>query len=77
MWGDNSGIPMKFGDNTKTFEPILEHYCDKYKENMEIVGINKHGVKVRHYYTMLKLPMVLYYMPLCKHLKCYSDNFIK
>ena len=77
MWGDNSSIPMTFGENIKTFEPVLEHYCDKYKENMEIVGINKHGVKVRHYYTMLKLPMVLYYMPLCKHLNCYSDNFIK
>ena len=77
IWGDNSSIPMKFSENIKTFEPILEHYCDKYKENMEIVGINKHGVKVRHYYTMLKLPMVLYYMPLCRHLNCYSDNFIK
>ena len=77
IWGDNSGIPMTFGENIKTFEPVLEHYCDKYKENMEIVGINKHGVKVRHYYTMLKLPMALYYMPLCRHLNCYADNFIK
>ena len=34
MWGDNSSIPMKFSENNKTFEPILEHYCDKYKENM-------------------------------------------
>ena len=76
IWGDNSIIPMTFGVNHKAFEPVLKHYCEKYKEYMDIVGINMHGVEVRHYYTMLKLPMILYYMPLCKQLKCYSDNFI-
>jgi hypothetical protein len=76
IWGDNSIIPMTFGVNYKAFEPVLKHYCVKNREYMDIVGINIHGVEVRHYYTMLKLPMVLYYMPLCKQLKCYSDNFI-
>ena len=75
IWHNGTKIPMTFGENN-SFEPVLEHYCEEYKDNMEKIGINLHGVKVRHYYTMLKLPIALYYMPLLKHLKSYSDNFI-
>lgn len=75
IWHNGTKIPMKFGENN-VFEPVLEHYCEEYKDNMEKIGINLHGVKVRHYYTMLKLPIALYYMPLLKHLNSYSDNFI-
>ena len=44
---------------------------------MDIIGINYNDVLDNHYYTMLKLPIALYYMPLCKSLNSYTDNFIK
>ena len=63
-------------EDNKIINLVDSHPIEEYKDNMEKIGINLHGVKVRHYYTMLKLPIALYYMPLLKHLKSYSDNFI-
>lgn len=76
IWGDGAAIKMQFGENSMV-EPILEHYCKKYKDNLEKIGVRMHGITTRHYYSMLKLPIALYYMPICKHLNCYTDNFIK
>ena len=76
IWSDGTVIKMQFGENN-VFEPILTHYCEKYKDNLEKIGVNMHGITTRHYYSMLKIPIALYYMPICKHLNCYTDNFIK
>ena len=77
IWYNNSTIKMDFRKDGKLSEPVLKYYCDLYKDNMEKIGINWHGVQERHYYTLLKLPIALYYMPICKYLNSYSDNFIK
>lgn len=77
VWYNNSVIKIDFRKESKLSEPMLKHYCDVYKDNMEKIGINWNGVEQRHYYTLLKLPIALYYMPLCEKLKSYSDNFIK
>lgn len=77
IWSNGTIIKIDFNKEGKLIEPVLKHYCDKYKDNMEKIGINWHGVEVNHYYTLLKLPIALYYMPICEHLKSYSDNFIK
>lgn len=76
IWSDGTIIKMKFGENNVS-EPILTHHCEKYKDNLEKIGVKMHEITERHYYSMLKLPIALYYMPICKHLKCYTDNFIK
>ncbi len=76
IWSGNSSIQMKLNKNNMN-DPILKHYCEKYKDNMEKIGIKYQDVLDNHYYTMLKLPIAMYYMPLCKSLNSYTDNFIK
>ena len=75
IWTGNSTINIKINNNTT--DPILKHYCEKYKDSMEMIGINYQGVLDNHYYTMLKLPIALYYIPLCKSQGSYTSNFIK
>ena len=76
IWTGTNVIPIKINQNNMG-EPILKHYCEKYKDNMDNIGIKYQDVLDNKYYTMLKLPIALYYMPLCKTLNSYSDNFIK
>lgn len=76
VWTGNSSIQIKINPNSIN-NPILKHYCEKYKDNLDKIGINYQGVLDNHYYTMLKLPIAVYYMPLCESLNSYTDNFIK
>jgi len=76
VWTGNSSIQIKINPNSMN-NPILKHYCEKYKDNLDKIGINYQGVLDNHYYTMLKLPIAVYYMPLCESLNSYRDNFIK
>ena len=76
IWHNGTIIHVDFRKDSKP-SPVLKHYCEEYKDYMDMVGINWYGVESKHYYSLLKLPIALYYMPLCKHLNSFSDNFIK
>ena len=47
------------------------------KENLEKVGITKTGVIEDEYYSLLKAPIALLFMPMCKSLRIYEENFNK
>ena len=77
VWNANSTYSMFFGNKGKTMKPMLNHALEVYKENLEKVGITKTGVIEDEYYSLLKAPIALLFMPMCKSLRIYEENFNK
>jgi len=75
VWNANSTYSMFFGNKGKTMKPMLNHALEVYKENLEKVGITKNGVLEDEYYSLLKAPIALLFMPMCKSLRIYEENF--
>lgn len=76
VWNANSTYSMFFGEKGKTMKPMLNHALEMYKDNMEKINVNKSKVIENEYYSLLKLPIAVLFMPLCKAMNCYEDNFI-
>ena len=71
----NGITPILLSETVSHHRPVLEHYCELYKDNLERVGINIKSILNNHYYSLLRLPIALFYMPICRHLNCYEENF--
>ena len=48
---------------------------ERFSEYLEIVGISSKSVLENDYYSLLKLPIAVLYMPMCKSLGIYDINF--
>jgi len=55
--------------------PMLRHYCERYKDNLEKVGITVEQIINCEYSAMLKAPIALMFMPQLKTYGYYDDNF--
>ena len=75
VWNANTTYSMFFGQKGRGMIPMLRHSCDVYKENMEKLGININDVIDAEYYSLLKIPIALLFMPMCKALNMYEENF--
>ena len=69
-------MAMFFGKKGKQMIPMLRHSCEVYKENLEKIGVKVSDVVDGEYYSLLKLPFALLYMPMLKFYGYYDDNFI-
>ena len=67
---------MFFGEKGKAMKPMLNHALEVYKENLEKIGITKNCILDNEYYSLLKAPIALLFMPMCKSINCYKENFI-
>ena len=76
VWNANTTYSMYFGEKGKTMKPMLNHALEVYKENLEKIGVTKNGILDNDYYHLLKAPIALLFMPMCKSLNCYEENFI-
>jgi len=76
IWNGNSTYSMFFGKKGKQMIPMLRHSCEVYKENLEKIGVKVSDVVDGEYYSLLKLPFALLYMPMLKFYGYYDDNFI-
>ena len=76
VWSANSTYSMFFGEKGKAMKPMLNHALEVYKENLEKVGVTKNDILNNEYYNLLKAPIALLFMPMCKALNCYEENFI-
>lgn len=77
IWSGNSTYSMFFGNKGKAMIPMLRHACEIYKDNLEKCQIKTEDLINGEYYALLKCPIALLHMPLCKSLNIYSINFIK
>jgi hypothetical protein len=75
VWSGNSTYTMFFGQKGRGMVPMLRHSCEVYKDNMDKLGINIDDVINADYYTLLKIPFALSFMPMCKALNMYDENF--
>ncbi len=75
IWMNNSTISMYFGNKGKAMVSQLQYYLEKYKENLEIIGITKQQVLDNEYNALLKLPFAVLFMPMCKSFNIYDANF--
>jgi hypothetical protein len=75
VWNANTTYSMFFGQKGRGMVPMLRHSCDVYKENMEKLDIDINDVIDAEYYSLLKIPIALLFMPMCKSLNMYEENF--
>ena len=75
VWNANTTYSMFFGQKGRGMIPMLRHSCDVYKENMEKLDIDINDVIDAEYYSLLKIPIALLFMPMCKALNMYEENF--
>jgi len=75
VWSGNSTFSLFFGWKGKGMKSQTASVLEKYKQNLEIVGISSNSVLEDDYSSLLKLPMAVLYMPMCKTLGIYDINF--
>ena len=75
VWNANTTYSMYFGQKGRGMTPMLRHSCDVHKENMEKLDIDINKVIDAEYYSLLKIPLALLFMPMCKALNMYEENF--
>ena len=75
VWNANTTYSMYFGQKGRGMTPMLRHSCDVYKENMEKLDIDINKVIDAEYFALLKVPIALLFMPMCKALNMYEENF--
>ena len=75
VWSGNSTSTMFFGQKGRGMIPMLRHSCEVYKDNMDKLDINIDDVINAEYYALLKIPFALTFMPMCKALNMYDENF--
>lgn len=75
VWNNNSTSSIFFGDKGRGMIPMLRHSCSIYKDYMDKVDIKVDDMINSEYYTLLKTPFALLFMPMCKSLGIYDINF--
>jgi len=76
IWSNNSTTSMFFAEKGRGMIPMLRYNCEKYKENLEKVGITTQQIIDGEYNALLKAPIALLFMPMCKAYNMYTENFI-
>ena len=66
---------MFFGNKGKQMIPMLNHACEIHKEYLDIILYKKEDIINSEYYALLKAPFALLYMPMCKQLGVFKENF--
>jgi len=77
VWLNNSTSTLFFGERGRGMIPILRHYCERYKEYLEKVGITVEQIIKCDYSALLKAPIALLFMPQLERYGFYDENFIK
>ena len=75
VWSGNSTFSLFFGDKGRGMKSQVASTLERFSEYLETVGINSRSVLENDYYSLLKLPMAVLYMPMCKSLGIYDINF--
>ena len=76
VWRNNSSTSMFFGEKGKHMKSQLQYILEQYKDNLEKCNIKKQDVLDNEYDALLRLPIALNVMPLCKTFGIYSENFM-
>ena len=75
VWSSNTTYSMFFGEKGRGMIPQLRHSCEVYKDNMNKLNITAEKLIDLDYYSLLKAPFALLFIPLCKSLRIYEENF--
>lgn len=75
VWRNNSSTSMFFGDKGKGLKAQLQSILELYKDNLEKCNIKKQDVLDNEYDALLRLPIAVYFMPLCETFNIYEANF--
>ena len=75
VWSGNSTFSLFFGDKGRGMKSQVASTLERFSDYLETVGISSKSVLENDYYSLLKLPMAVLYMPMCKSLGIYDINF--
>ena len=75
VWSGNSTFSLFFGEKGRGMRAQVASTLERFSEYLEIVGISSKSVLENDYYSLLKLPIAVLYMPMCKSLGIYDINF--
>lgn len=76
VWRNNTSTSMFFGKKGKGMEAQLQFTLEQNKKYLDRCNIKKEDVISNNYTALLKLPIAVYFMPLCETFGIYKDNFI-
>ena len=75
VWSGNSTFSLFFGDKGRGMKAQVASTLERFSDYLETVGISSKSVLENEYYSLLKLPIAVLYMPMCKSLGIYDINF--
>ena len=75
IWNGSDTYSMFFGEKGRDMVPMLRHACERYKDNLDKIGVKINDVLNNDYKSLLKLPFALLYMPQLKSYGFYNENF--
>jgi len=75
VWNNNSTSTIFFGEKGKGMIPMLRHSCSRYKDHMDKIDITADKLINMDYYALMKAPIALLFMPMCKSFNIYDENF--
>ena len=75
VWSGNSTFSLFFGDKGRGMKAQVASTLERFSDYLETVGISSKSVLENDYYSLLKLPIAVLYMPMCKSLGIYDINF--
>ena len=75
VWSGNATFSLFFGEKGRGMKAQVASTLDRFSDHLETVGISSKSVLENEYYSLLKLPMAVLYMPMCKSLGIYDINF--
>ena len=75
VWSGNSTFSLFFGEKGRGMRAQVASTLERFSDYLETVGISSKSVLENDYYSLLKLPIAVLYMPMCKSLGIYDINF--
>ena len=75
VWRNNTSTSMFFGKKGKGLEAQLQYVLEQNKKYLDKCNIKKQDVLDNDYNALLRLPIAIYFMPLCETFNIYQDNF--
>ena len=75
VWSGNSTFSLFFGEKGRGMKAQVASTLERFSDYLETVGISSKSVLENEDYSLLKLPIAVLYMPMCKSLGIYDMNF--
>ena len=76
VWNGSTTYSMFFGEKGRGMKAQLQHALEVNKDSLDKLNMKKDDILNNDYYALLKIAFPLLYIPMCKRMGIYEENFI-